>query len=49
MELLAERGLPVLITGHPPVGEPLQVGDLVRRRPDVNVILGHAGRGTATA
>ncbi len=48
MELLAERGLPVLIhTGHPPVSEPLQVGDLVRRHPDVNVILGHAGHGNA--
>lgn len=48
MDLLAERGLPALIhTGHPPVSEPLQAAGLIRRHPDVNVILGHAGHGNA--
>jgi hypothetical protein len=46
MELIGETGRAALFhTGHAPFSEPLQVGELIMRHPDVPVILGHAGHG----
>ncbi|MBX3030464.1 MAG: amidohydrolase [Chloroflexi bacterium] len=46
MEVLRERRLPVLIhCGHPIFSLPWSIEELIRRFPDVSVILGHMGHG----
>jgi predicted TIM-barrel fold metal-dependent hydrolase len=46
MELLADRGLPVLIhCGHPIFTLPWSIEELAVAHPDVKVILGHMGHG----
>jgi predicted TIM-barrel fold metal-dependent hydrolase len=46
MDVLQERRLPVLIhCGHPIFSLPWSIEELVRRYPEVDVILGHMGHG----